>query len=67
MYVCICAAVTDRQVVAAVENGADTLEKLGFELGLGLGCGCCRDQAQQMIDGIVHELRRSRGDERLAA
>ena len=58
MYVCICAAVSDRQVVAAIENGADTLEKLGFELGLGLGCGCCREQAQQMIDAVVHERRR---------
>lgn len=58
MYVCICAAVSDRQVVAAVEDGADTVEKLGYVLGLGLGCGCCREQAQQMIDAIAQERRR---------
>ena len=49
MYVCICAAVTDRQVRAAVADGADTLDQLTFRLGVGAGCGCCRETAQQML------------------
>ena len=49
MYVCICAAVSDRQIASAVAAGADSLEKLGFELGVGTGCGCCRETAQQML------------------
>jgi bacterioferritin-associated ferredoxin len=50
VYVCICAAVSDRQVASAVAAGADSLEKLGFELGVGTGCGCCRDAAQRLLE-----------------
>lgn len=50
MYVCICAAVSDRQIASAVAAGADSLEKLGMELGVGTGCGCCRETAQRMLE-----------------
>jgi bacterioferritin-associated ferredoxin len=50
VYVCICAAVSDRQLASAVAAGADSLEKLGMELGVGTGCGCCRETAQRMLD-----------------
>ena len=50
MYVCICAAVSDRQIASAVAAGVDSLEKLGFELGVGMGCGCCRDTAQRLLE-----------------
>jgi bacterioferritin-associated ferredoxin len=50
VYVCICAAVSDRQIASAVAAGADSLEQLGFELGVGTGCGCCRETAQRMLD-----------------
>lgn len=50
MYVCICAAVSDRQIASAIEAGADSLDRLGFELGVGTGCGCCRETAQGMLD-----------------
>jgi bacterioferritin-associated ferredoxin len=49
MYLCICAAVTDRDVRSAVAQGADSLDKLACQLGVGAGCGCCREMAQQMI------------------
>ncbi len=52
MYVCICAAVSERQVASAVAAGADSLEKLGMELGLGTGCGCCRETAQKMLEHV---------------
>ena len=50
MYVCICAAVSDRQIASAIERGADSLERLGMELGVGLRCGCCRPAMQEMLD-----------------
>ncbi len=49
MYVCICAAVTDRDVRNAAAAGADTLDKLAMALGVGTGCGCCREAAQQVL------------------
>jgi bacterioferritin-associated ferredoxin len=49
MYVCVCAAVTDRQVRAAAAAGVDSLDQLTMRLGVGAGCGCCREMAQQML------------------
>lgn len=51
MYVCICAAATDREIAKAVRDGATTLEDLAACLGVGTGCGCCRETAQAMLDG----------------
>jgi bacterioferritin-associated ferredoxin len=49
MYVCICNAVTDRQIRAAVEAGASSLSDVALQLGVAAGCGCCRETAQQVI------------------
>lgn len=50
MYVCICAAVTDRQIKQAARDGATTVDDLAARLGVGTGCGCCRATAQQVLD-----------------
>jgi bacterioferritin-associated ferredoxin len=49
MYVCICAAVTDRQIKQAVREGASTIDDLALQLGVGAGCGCCRAAVQQFL------------------
>lgn len=41
MYVCICNAVTDRQIVEALSEGADTLAKLQKKLAVSTCCGSC--------------------------
>jgi bacterioferritin-associated ferredoxin len=53
MYVCICHAVTDREIRAAVTAGAGSLSDLAMQLGVATGCGCCREAAQQ----VIHETR----------
>ena len=45
MYICICNAITDRQIRAAVASGAASLGELSMQLGVGAGCGCCREAA----------------------
>ena len=55
MYVCLCKAVTDTQIVAAVEEGAVAVSHLEETCGLGTGCGRCRDFAQQIIDDHLAE------------
>jgi bacterioferritin-associated ferredoxin len=50
MYVCICNAVTDREVRACAEQGMRTVEELASALGLGTCCGRCRDCAAQLLD-----------------
>lgn len=50
MYVCICHAVTDRQIRDAIARGATSLDDLTMSLGVGTGCGCCREIAANVID-----------------
>ncbi len=50
MIVCICRRVTDKQVKAAIDGGAVTVEAVGRCTRAGTGCGCCREQIQEMID-----------------
>ena len=50
MYVCICKAVTDKQIRKAAARGADNLYELREALGVASGCGSCADHAQQILD-----------------
>ena len=53
MYVCICNAVTDKQIRKAAEAGATDLWSLQSELGVASGCGSCK----QIASEILHEVR----------
>jgi bacterioferritin-associated ferredoxin len=50
MYVCICKAVTDREIRKAAASGADNLYELRESLGVASGCGGCADHAQEILD-----------------
>ena len=50
MYVCLCKAVTDSEILDAVDEGAVHVSHLADRLCLGTGCGRCRETAQQLID-----------------
>jgi len=39
MIVCLCANVTERELVATVEAGASTVKEVGRPCGAGTGCG----------------------------
>ncbi|MFQ5609656.1 MAG: bacterioferritin-associated ferredoxin [Woeseiaceae bacterium] len=49
MYVCICNAVTDREIHAAAEAGVEDLWALQKELGVATQCGSCRDGASRIL------------------
>lgn len=49
MYVCICNAVTDGEIREAVHGGANTLDALGEQLGVGTCCGRCASCARKVI------------------
>ena len=49
MYVCICNAITDKQIRAAAENGTTDLRALQAELGVATGCGSCEDMATEIL------------------
>jgi bacterioferritin-associated ferredoxin len=49
MYVCICNAVTDKQIRKAAESGVQDLWGLQRELGVGSGCGSCKEMAAEIL------------------
>ena len=49
MYVCICNAVTDRDIQKAADAGASTLKHLRDELNVGTCCGRCARCARNML------------------
>lgn len=50
MYVCICLAVTDRQIREAALGGARTLKDLRRDLGVTRECGLCASCARSCLD-----------------
>ena len=55
MYVCLCQAVTDTEIREAASGGTYDLDRLSDALGVGVGCGCCRETAQAIIDEQLAE------------
>lgn len=49
MYVCICKAVTDKQIRRAKAAGIDTLDDLRDTLGVTGGCGSCTDIVESIL------------------
>ncbi|WP_374356023.1 bacterioferritin-associated ferredoxin [Chitinimonas sp.] len=49
MYVCICNAVTDKQIRRAVHNGCDSMRELRMELGVASCCGKCAPDARSLL------------------
>jgi bacterioferritin-associated ferredoxin len=49
MYICICHAVTDTVIRAAVDDGVTSLSDLGFKTGCGTQCGSCVPKAREII------------------
>ena len=49
MYICICNAVTERDICAAASAGAKTVDDLAMGLGVGAGCGGCRNGAAAVL------------------
>ncbi len=50
MIVCICNAVSDRQIKEAVNQGAASMADLRVATGCGTTCGKCTTMAVQIID-----------------
>jgi bacterioferritin-associated ferredoxin len=58
MIVCICKVVTDRQVDAAVEQGASSVDEVSARTGAGTDCGCCQDDLEQRVSRACARLAR---------
>jgi bacterioferritin-associated ferredoxin len=56
MYVCVCRAVTEKNIRDAVRAGAHTMKDLREQLGVGEDCGCCGSCAKQCLREANAEL-----------
>jgi bacterioferritin-associated ferredoxin len=64
MYVCVCNAITDREIRAAAELGARTLDDLSATLGVATCCRRCSDCARKVLaDALAPEAACAGGDD----
>ena len=49
MFVCICRAVSESRIRAAVASGASTVDEVEAQCGAGGDCGACREEIQGII------------------
>jgi len=61
MYVCICNAVTDTEIRAAVQNGARSLADVKATLGAATCCGRCADYTGKLVDETCRALLETAG------
>jgi bacterioferritin-associated ferredoxin len=59
MIVCVCKAVSDRHIRAAVREGATRLQEVSRRTGLGTCCGKCLPEARQAMAGCLAQYERS--------
>jgi bacterioferritin-associated ferredoxin len=65
MYVCVCQAVTERQIHQAARDGAKTIKDLRRDLGVTSECGRCASCARQCLRE-VHEMASANVQSRMA-
>jgi bacterioferritin-associated ferredoxin len=53
MIVCVCKAVSERQIRTAVKGGATSLRDLTRELGVGTCCGKCLPEAKSALAASI--------------
>ncbi len=50
MYVCLCKAVTDRQIRESINGGASSFAEVRRSLGVSTQCGKCMQQAKLIVE-----------------
>jgi bacterioferritin-associated ferredoxin len=59
MYVCVCHAISDRQIREVVNRGAASLDEVQIHLPVASCCGRCEDTAREVIDLQLANLPRT--------
>lgn len=55
MYICICNAVTEKQIERAVEGGACRMRDLRNTLGVASDCACCAQSARRCLKAALEK------------
>jgi bacterioferritin-associated ferredoxin len=59
MYVCLCHAISDRQIREVVDRGAASLDEVQAYLPVASCCGSCADTAREVIETHCERSARS--------
>lgn len=55
MYICICNAITEKDIHQAVKQGISTMEMLSELTSVSRQCGCCKNHAHQILEEAVSQ------------
>ncbi len=55
MYVCLCKGITDKQIKAAINDGANSLGRLRKALGVASQCGKCSSMTRELLNESLDE------------
>ncbi|MEM7027219.1 MAG: (2Fe-2S)-binding protein [Pseudomonadota bacterium] len=55
MYICICNAVTEKEIEKAVDNGCNSLRQLEDQLGVASQCGSCACEAASHLQKTMEK------------
>jgi bacterioferritin-associated ferredoxin len=67
MYVCICHAVTDRDIRSCIEDGARSMRDLRKQLCVGTQCGKCACDVRALLKEATSESSATLGNASCAA
>ena len=56
MYICVCHAVTDKQIKSSVENGCCSYREIRDCHNVGKTCGRCVPEARELINNTLASL-----------
>lgn len=59
MYICVCHAISDRQIREVVDRGAESLCEVQAYLPVASCCGRCEDSAREVIESHVESAGRA--------
>jgi bacterioferritin-associated ferredoxin len=57
MYICLCNAITEREIRKCVAQGACSMRDLESCLGVGATCGKCRPAAREILESSRADSR----------
>lgn len=59
MYVCMCHAISDRQIREVVDRGAASLYDVQMHLPVASCCGRCEETAREVIEAQIESAARA--------
>lgn len=62
MYICLCNAITDKQIRRAAKTGVKDIRGLQRELGVAVSCGSCSEHAMSIVRDAHYDREAGRAE-----